>query len=222
VSQDVSLFYGTLKENIALGAPFADDQDILAAAEIAGVTEFANRHPEGFDMAIGERGESLSGGQRQAVGIARAVLNDSPMLLLDEPSSAMDHQSEDALKSRLRRFTTGKTMILVTHRTSLLELIDRLIVIDNGQIVARRAQGTSCGSASKRTYREGIMMNPASTSHPDNIYSLGQVLRSKLTRPGQIDACGYRQTERIGQRLRRQCRLGHCRANTQAPAFWCG
>lgn len=136
VSQDVSLFYGTLKENIALGAPFADDQDILAAAEIAGVTEFANRHPKGFDMTIGERGESLSGGQRQAVGIARAVLNDSPMLLLDEPSSAMDHQSEDALKSRLRRFTTGKTMILVTHRTSLLELIDRLIVIDNGQVVA--------------------------------------------------------------------------------------
>lgn len=136
VSQDVSLFYGTLKDNIALGAPFADDQDILAAADIAGVTEFANRHPKGFDMAIGERGESLSGGQRQAVGIARAVLNDSPMLLLDEPSSAMDHQSEDALKSRLRRFATGKTMILVTHRTSLLELIDRLIVIDNGQIVA--------------------------------------------------------------------------------------
>jgi len=136
VSQDVSLFYGTLKENIALGAPFADDQDIVAAAEIAGVTEFVNRHPKGFDMTIGERGESLSGGQRQAVGIARAVLNDSPMLLLDEPSSAMDHQSEDALKSRLRRFATGKTMILVTHRTSLLELIDRLIVIDNGQIVA--------------------------------------------------------------------------------------
>ena len=136
VSQDVALFYGTLKENIALGAPFADDQDVIAAAEIAGVTEFANRHPRGFDMPIGERGESLSGGQRQAVGIARAVLNDSPILLLDEPSSAMDHQSEDLLKARLRRFTTGKTVVLVTHRTSLLELIDRLIVIDNGQIMA--------------------------------------------------------------------------------------
>jgi len=136
VSQDVSLFYGTLKDNIALGAPFADDQDVIAAAEIAGVTEFANRHPRGFDMLIGERGESLSGGQRQSVGIARAVLNDSPILLLDEPSSAMDHQSEDALKTRLRRFTAGKTMILVTHRTSLLELVDRLIVIDNGQIMA--------------------------------------------------------------------------------------
>jgi len=136
VSQDVSLFFGTLKENIALGAPFADDQDVLAAAEIAGVTDFANRHPRGFDMPIGERGESLSGGQRQAVGIARAVLNDAPILLLDEPSSAMDHQSEDLLKARLRRFTTGKTVVLVTHRTSLLELVDRLIVIDNGQIMA--------------------------------------------------------------------------------------
>jgi ATP-binding cassette subfamily C protein LapB len=136
VSQDVSLFYGTLKENIALGAPFADDQDVIAAAEIAGVTEFANRHPRGFDMPIGERGESLSGGQRQAVGIARAVLNDSPILLLDEPSSAMDHQSEDLLKARLRRFTTRKTVVLVTHRTSLLELVDRLIVIDGGQIMA--------------------------------------------------------------------------------------
>jgi ATP-binding cassette subfamily C protein LapB len=136
VSQDVSLFFGTLKENIALGAPFANDQDVIAAAEIAGVTEFANRHPRGFDMPIGERGESLSGGQRQAVGIARAVLNDSPILLLDEPSSAMDHQSEDLLKARLRRFTTGKTVVLVTHRTSLLELVDRLVVVDNGQIMA--------------------------------------------------------------------------------------
>lgn len=136
VSQDVSLFYGSLKENIALGAPFADDQDIIDAAEIAGVAAFANRHPQGYDMAIGERGESLSGGQRQAVGIARAVLNDSPILLLDEPSSAMDHQSEDALKTRLRSFSAGKTMVLVTHRSSLLDMVDRLIVIDNGQIMA--------------------------------------------------------------------------------------
>ncbi len=136
VSQDVSLFFGTLKENIALGSPFTDDQDIIAAAEVAGVTEFANRHPRGFDMLIGERGDSLSGGQRQAVGIARAVLNDSPILLLDEPSSAMDHQSEDLLKVRLQRFCKGKTVILVTHRTSLLELIDRLIVVDNGKVMA--------------------------------------------------------------------------------------
>jgi len=136
VPQDVNLFYGSLKENIAMGAPFADDQAVLAAADIAGVSEFANRHPQGFDLAIGERGESLSGGQRQAVGIARAVLNDPPMLLLDEPSSAMDHQSEEALKTRLRKFTIGKTVLLVTHRNSLLDLADRLIVMDNGQIMA--------------------------------------------------------------------------------------
>ncbi|GAB3242543.1 type I secretion system permease/ATPase [Chitinimonas naiadis] len=136
VPQDINLFYGSLKENIALGAPFADDQKILAAAEIAGVSEFADRHPQGFDMPIGERGESLSGGQRQAVGIARALLNDPPMLLLDEPSSAMDFMSEDALKARLRQYATAKTLILVTHRTSLLDLVDRLIVIDNGKIMA--------------------------------------------------------------------------------------
>lgn len=136
VPQDITLFYGTLKENIAMGAPFADDQAIITAAEIAGVTEFANRHPKGFDMPVGERGESLSGGQRQAVGIARAILNDPAVLLLDEPSSAMDHQSEEALKERLGRFTTGKTVLLVTHRNSLLDLVDRLIVIDNGQIMA--------------------------------------------------------------------------------------
>lgn len=136
VSQDVSLFFGTLRENITLGTPYADDAHVVAAAEIGGVTEFANRHPSGFDMLIGERGESLSGGQRQAVGIARAVLNDSPILLLDEPSSAMDHQSEDMLKSRLARYTIGKTVVLVTHRTSLLDLVDRLIVIDNGKVMA--------------------------------------------------------------------------------------
>jgi ATP-binding cassette subfamily C protein LapB len=136
VSQDVHLFYGSLRDNIALGAPFANDHDVLAAADIAGVTEFANRHPRGFDMLIGERGDSLSGGQRQAVGIARAVLNDSPVLLLDEPSSAMDYQSEDILKARLGQFTKGKTVVLVTHRTSLLEMVDRLLVIDNGQLMA--------------------------------------------------------------------------------------
>ena len=90
--------------------------------DLAGVREFANTHPQGFEMPIGERGESLSGGQRQAVAIARAVLNDPPVLLLDEPSSSMDHQSEEGLKQRLRRFATRKTIILVTHRTSLLDL----------------------------------------------------------------------------------------------------
>lgn len=136
VPQEPILFYGSLKQNIAMGAPFASDSTIVAAAELAGVDEFANAHPRGYDMPISERGESLSGGQRQAVTIARAVLNDPPILLLDEPSSSMDHQSEERLKGRLRQYIAGKSVLLVTHRTSLLELVDRLIVIDSGQVVA--------------------------------------------------------------------------------------
>jgi len=136
VPQDPILFYGSLKHNLAMGAPHADDASILAAANLAGVTEFANLHPDGFDMVIGERGESLSGGQRQSVAVARALINDPPILLLDEPSSNMDHQSEAQLRKRLGEASANKTILLVTHRTALLELVDRLIVIDNGHIVA--------------------------------------------------------------------------------------
>ncbi len=136
VSQDVLLFHGSLRSNIAFGLPFADDAAVVAAAEVAGLHEFVNRHPRGFDMAVGERGESLSGGQRQAVGIARAVLHNAPMLLLDEPTSAMDFSSESYLTERLSAFARGKTVLLVTHRTSLLSMVDRVIVIDHGRVVA--------------------------------------------------------------------------------------
>ena len=136
VPQDPTLFYGSLKYNLAMGAPYADDASILAAADVAGVTEFANLHPNGFDMLIGERGESLSGGQRQSVAVARALINDPPLLLLDEPSSNMDHQSESRLRKQLAGASTNKTMVLVTHRTALLELVGRLIVIDSGKVVA--------------------------------------------------------------------------------------
>lgn len=136
VPQDLTLFFGTLKQNIVMGAPFADDAAVLHAADIAGVTEFANAHPQGFDLQIGERGESLSGGQRQSVGIARALIADPPILLFDEPTSSMDHQSEEQFKQKLRNYAVNKTMLIVTHRTSLLDIVDRLIVIDNGSIVA--------------------------------------------------------------------------------------
>jgi ATP-binding cassette subfamily C protein LapB len=136
VSQDVTLFYGTLRENIALGLPYADDSAVLAAAEMAGMADFVNRHPRGFDMLVGERGESLSGGQRQCVGLARAVLHNAPMLLLDEPTSAMDFSTEAQITARVSAFAQDKTVVLVTHRTSMLAMVTRVIVIDGGKIVA--------------------------------------------------------------------------------------
>lgn len=136
VAQDVTLFYGTLRDNIAIGAPFADDASVVAAAEAAGLTEFVNRHPDGFDMMIGERGDSLSGGQRQGVAIARAFLMDPPILLLDEPTSAMDFSSEQQFKQTLKNSAAHKTVIIVTHRNSLLDLATRVIVVDEGRIVA--------------------------------------------------------------------------------------
>lgn len=136
VAQDPVLFYGTLRQNISMGQPHVHDASIYAAAELAGLTEFVNSHPEGFDMVIGERGESLSGGQRKAITIARALLNAPPILLLDEPTSNMDHTTENAIKDTLRDISAGKTMILVTHHNTLLDLVDRIIVIDQGQILA--------------------------------------------------------------------------------------
>lgn len=135
MQQDVMLFYGSLRDNIALGAPLARDADIIKAAEIGGISGFVNQHPQGFDMLIGERGESLSGGQRQGVAIARAVINDPPIMLLDEPTSSMDHSSEDEVKRRLMQCAQDKTMVLISHRTSMLDMAERLIVMDAGRIV---------------------------------------------------------------------------------------
>jgi len=135
VSQDSLLFYGTLKDNIAFGLPEADDLSIKNAADIAGVSDFVKDHPAGYGMMVGERGSSLSGGQRQAVSIARAVLPDPDILIMDEPSSNMDNQSEYRLKTKLEPFIRDKTVIVITHRHSMLDLVDRLVIMDKGRIV---------------------------------------------------------------------------------------
>ncbi|MCG9026566.1 type I secretion system permease/ATPase [Laribacter hongkongensis] len=136
VPQDVVLFYGSLRDNIAMGSPHVHDASVAAAADQAGLTGFVNSHPQGFDMIIGERGDTLSGGQRKAVAIARALLNSPPILLLDEPTSNMDHSTERQIYQTLESVLPGRTLVLVTHHNALLSLVDRLIVIDQGRIVA--------------------------------------------------------------------------------------
>jgi len=136
VLQDVWLFSGTVRENIAIGARRPRDADVLEAAQISGVEDFIARHPSGYDMMLAERGEGLSGGQKQAITLARALVGHPPVLLLDEPTSAMDVQNERDVIARLKDASQDRTIIVVTHRTSLLDLVDRVIVIENGRVGA--------------------------------------------------------------------------------------
>ncbi|NOQ30537.1 MAG: type I secretion system permease/ATPase [Helicobacteraceae bacterium] len=133
VSQDIVLFSGTVKENLIYRAPHADDEMILKASKISGILDFVNKHPRGFDMQVGERGSMLSGGQRQSIAIARAILLDSPIVILDEPTSAMDNATEQKIITNLREYLIGKTLILVTHKSSLLKLVNRMILFEDGK-----------------------------------------------------------------------------------------
>ncbi|QHD51588.1 type I secretion system permease/ATPase [Vreelandella aquamarina] len=138
VPQDVSLFSGSLRDNIVAGggSDRVDDDALLRAIELAGLENLVNSHPHGVDLQVGERGQALSGGQKQSVAIARALVQDPPILLLDEPTSSMDNASEEAFKANLKNVAAGKTILVVTHRTSLLSLVDRIIVMDAGKVVA--------------------------------------------------------------------------------------
>ncbi len=136
VQQDTNLFFGSIRDNITISAPHVNDAQILDAARMGGIDEFINLHPKGFDMPIGERGETLSGGQRQGVGIARALVNNPAIVLLDEPTSAMDHSGEELVKRRLIESAAHKTMLVITHRSSLFDLVNRIIVVDSGRVMA--------------------------------------------------------------------------------------
>lgn len=132
--QEVILFYGSVRDNIALGDPVINDHLILRASAIAGVADFVKRHPSGYGAQVGEQGRNLSGGQRQAVGLARALLRDPDVLILDEPTSNMDVHSEGLVQRRLAPVLGKKTLILITHRLSMLRIVDRIIVMDAGKI----------------------------------------------------------------------------------------
>jgi ATP-binding cassette subfamily C protein LapB len=133
--QNLVLFAGSVRDNLLIGAPHLDDAALRRAARLSGLEEHVNRHPKGFDMPVGERGEALSGGQRQAVALARSFVMDPPILVLDEPTQAADHSAEERLKARLNEEFADRTIIVVTHRESLLSMVTSLIVLDAGRVV---------------------------------------------------------------------------------------
>lgn len=134
VSQDIQLLRGTLKENIIYRASYTGDEELKRAAEISGVDEFVKRHPMGFDMPIGERNVGISGGQKQSIGIARAFLYDTSIMLFDEPSNAMDQMTESRLIKSLNEHLKEKTTLLITQKMNMLELVDRVIVMSDSKV----------------------------------------------------------------------------------------
>ena len=136
VPQETILFNGSVRDNIVLGAPLSTDEEVLNAANLSGISDYLNQHPEGYDLAVGERGHNLSGGQRQGIAISRALLNHGNVILLDEPTNAMDNATELAFIQRLKSHIADKTLLLVTHKQSMLSLVDRLLVLNDGQLVA--------------------------------------------------------------------------------------
>ena len=134
--QDSWLFSGTVRENILMGFNEYDDEHLLEICKIAGVDEFVGSHPNGYDLEIRERGIGLSGGQRQTINLARSLLHDPQVLLLDEPTSSMDQGTEKKVVESLQAVSADKTMLIVTHRNPILTMVDRVFVLENGQIVA--------------------------------------------------------------------------------------
>jgi ATP-binding cassette subfamily C protein LapB len=136
VDQDSKLFYGTLRENIAIIKADATDAMILEVAKIAGVEDFAKLHPLGYEMKIGEGGHGLSGGQRQAIAIARALLLNPQIILMDEPTSGMDNVAENLFIKNMHTFLNQRTLLFVTHKSTMMSMIDKIILMDAGKVIA--------------------------------------------------------------------------------------
>jgi ATP-binding cassette subfamily C protein LapB len=136
VPQDPFLFMGTIKDNITIGEQYVTDEEVLEASKAAGVHDFLGKHEAGYDLLVGERGEGLSGGERQSVTLARALLTSPNIMILDEPTNSMDRQTEQAFIKKMKTLIYDQTLILITHKMSVLSLVDRVIVVEDGKIVA--------------------------------------------------------------------------------------
>ena len=134
--QDFSIFYGSIKENIKMGSLFCNDKKIVEAANKAGVSFFTNHNENGLDKILNENGKNISGGQRQAIALARVFLANSPIMILDEPTANMDNRSEIHVKNSLKALDEDQTLIIITHRFSMLDVVDRIIVLNDGVVVA--------------------------------------------------------------------------------------
>lgn len=166
VGQDSRLFYGSLRENIMMGRPEATAEEFLRVLRLTGLDHVAGRHPKGINLPIGEMGEGLSGGQRQLVSLARTLLARPTLLLLDEPTSAMDGQTETLFLEHLKRATEGQTLVVVTHRPSLLSLVDRIVIVDDGKITADGPKNKILAALSANVSKESDQENNALAVRP--------------------------------------------------------
>ena len=148
--QEPFIFTGSIRENIVLERPFVDDGEMLRAAQVSGTDQFVSRISNGYDLKLVDRGEGLSGGQRQSIAIARALAGRPPVMVMDEPSSAMDAQTEADLIERLESELAGRTLVIVTHRQPLLKLVDRIIILDRGKIVGAGPRDAILAKLAKR------------------------------------------------------------------------
>ena len=136
VPQEAFLFMGTIKENITIGEQYVTDEEIIEISKLSGVHDFIGKLETGYDFVVGERGEGLSGGERQAITLARALISNPNILIMDEPTNSMDRQTENRFIKRMEGIVKDKTLIIITHKMALLNLVERVIIIDNGRIVA--------------------------------------------------------------------------------------
>jgi ATP-binding cassette subfamily C protein LapB len=133
--QDITLFHGTIRDNILFGTRQVTEHQLIRAVQLSGISLFTDLDSEGLDQQVGEGGQSLSRGQRQTVALARATLNDPPVLLMDEPSASLDARAEKQFIHAMQNVTRDRTLLLITHKMHLLKLVDRIIVLDRGHVL---------------------------------------------------------------------------------------
>jgi ATP-binding cassette subfamily C protein LapB len=161
--QDVWLMSATVEQNITLGAIDTRPEDILWAGAIAGVSDFVDKHPDGYKLVLKERGESLSGGQRQTISLARALVRKPAMVILDEPTSSMDARSEQVFVNRFKNSGLPSTLVVITHRTSLLTLVDRVVILENGKVAGMGTTEQFMKAQTDREVAAEIVRNAANS-----------------------------------------------------------